>query len=171
MADRVAFAEELLDEFLVDNGDWGPIQSVLQRETAAHDNVGADRVKVLRGTFHPRRAFVQVGLALDFYTRSPVVLLHGRVGGEADLDDAGDGGEAVNDGLVEGLDLCVLVAGGLRIDVGDVAVRHIQLHVDVLGFVEALREEARGYKQHAGKRGLENNEGALEEGCSLSGGG
>ena len=63
--------------------------------------------------------------------------------------------------LVERLNLCVLVTGRLWIDVDDVAVRCIQLHVDVLGFVEALREKARSHEQHKGKRGLQDNECAL----------
>ena len=78
--------------------------------------------------------------------------------------------EAVYDGLVEGLDLSVLVAGRLRIDVGDVAVRCIQLHVHVLGLVEALRKEARGNEQHERERGLQDNQRALQEGCSVGGG-
>ena len=56
--------------------------------------------------------------------------------------------EAVFDGLVEGLDLGVLVAGRLWINVGDVAVCRIQLHVDVLGLVEALCKEACGDQQY-----------------------
>ena len=88
---------------------------------------------------------------------------------EADFENAGNGVEAVYDGLVEGLDLCVLVAGRLRIDVGDVAVRCIQFHVHVLGLVEALRKEARGNEQHEGERGLQDNECALQEGCSVGG--
>ena len=141
-----------------------------EREAAAHHDVGADGVEVLRGAFHPGCAFVQVRLALNFYARSPVVVLHGRVGGEADFENAGNGVEAVNDGLVEGLDLSVLVAGRLRIDVGDVAVRRIQFHVDVLGLVEALRKQARGNQQHERERGLQDNERALQEGCSVGGG-
>ena len=170
MADGVALAEELLDEFLVDDGDGRRIQRVLRREAAAHDDAGADGVEVLRGAFHPGCAFVQVRIALNLYARSPVVLLHRRVGGEADFDNAGNGMEAVNDGLVQRLDLCVLVAGRLRIDVGDVAVGCIQFHVHVLGLVEALRKESRGNEQHEGERGLQDNECALQEGCSVGGG-
>ncbi len=65
--------------------------------------------------------------------------------------------------LVEWLNLCVLVTGRLWIDVDDVAVRCIQLHVDVLGFAEALREKARSNEQHKGKRRLQDNECALQE--------
>ena len=170
MADGVAVAEELLDELLIDDGDGRRIQRVLRREAAAHDDVGADGVEVLRGAFHPGCAFVEVGIALNLYARSPIVRLHWRVGGEADFENAGNGVEAVDDGLVEGLDLCVLVAGRLRIDVGDVAVGRIQFHVHVLGLVEALRKEARGDQQHEGERGLQDNECALQEGCPVGGG-
>ena len=52
--------------------------------------------------------------------------------------------EPVYDGLIECLDLGVLVTGGLRINVSDVAVPRIQFHVHVLGLVEALRKQARG---------------------------
>ena len=169
MADRVALAEELFDEFLVDDGDGRRIQRVLPREAAAHDDAGADRVEVLRGAFHPGSTFIQVRLALNFYAGSPIVRLHWRVGGKPDFENAGNVVEAVYDGLVEGLDLCVLVAGRLRIDVGDVAVRCIQFHVHVLGLVEALRKEACGNQQHEGERGLQDNECALQEGCSVSG--
>ncbi len=65
--------------------------------------------------------------------------------------------EAFYDGLVKGLDLCVLVAGCLWIQVGDVAVRCIQLHVDVLGLVEALRKEAGGNEKHERESGLQNH--------------
>ncbi len=65
MADRIAFAEELLDEFLIDDGDGRRIQRVLRREAAAHDDTRADGVEVLRGAFHPGSTFVQVRLALN----------------------------------------------------------------------------------------------------------
>ena len=69
--------------------------------------------------------------------------------------------EPVYDALIERLDLGVLIASRLRIDVSDVAVRRIQFHVHVLGLVEALRKEARGNEQHEGERGLQDNESAL----------
>ena len=86
------------------------------------------------------------------------------------LSDAGDGVEAVHDGLVERFDFRVLVAGRLRIEVDDVAVGCIQLHVDVLGFVEALGEEAGGNEQHERERGLQDDECALKKRGSLGGG-
>ena len=85
MADGVALAEELLDEFLVDDGDGRRIQRVLPLEAAAHDDAGADGVEVLRGAFHPGSTFIQVRLALNFYAGSPIVRLHRRVGGKARL--------------------------------------------------------------------------------------
>ena len=131
MADGVALAEELFDELLVDDGDGRRMQRVLPREAAAHHHVRADGVEVLRGAFHPGSTFIQVRLALNLYARSPIVVLHWSVGGEADFENAGNGVEAVYDRLVEGLDFCVLVAGRLRIDMGDVAVP-LRLRVESL---------------------------------------
>src|SRR5262249_48218635 len=122
MADRIALAEELLDELLIYDGDGRRMQRILRREAAAHDHTCADGVKVLRSAFHPRRTFIQILLALNLDAGSPVVLLHWRVRGKADLDNARNGVEAVFDRLVERLDLGVLVAGRLWIDVRDVAV-------------------------------------------------
>src|SRR5215469_18316758 len=169
MADWVALPEELLDEFLVDDGDWQRIQRILRPEAATHDDPGADGVEVLGGTFHPGCAFVQVRLALNLYAGSPIVLLHWRVSGQADFENSGKGMEPVYDGPVERLDLGALVGGRLRIDVSYVAVRGIQFHVHVLGLVEALRKKAGGNEQHEGERGLQDNESALQEGCSLGG--
>src|SRR5215469_7785940 len=169
MADRVAAAEELLDEFLVDHRDRRRVQRVLQREAAAHDDVGANRVEVLRRALHPGCTFVQVRFALNLYARSPIVLLHWRIGREADFENTGNGVEAVYDGPIEGLDLCVLIAGRLRIDVGDIAVRCVQFHVHVLGLVETLGKEARGNEQHEGERGLHYHQCTLQEGRSVSG--
>src|SRR5262249_2809968 len=163
MANRIAVAEKLLDELLIDDGDGRRMQRVLRREAAPHDDTRPDGVEVLRGAFHPGRTFVQVRLALNLDAGSPVVLLHWRVGGEADFENAGNGVEAVFNGLVEWFNLCVLVTGRLWIDVDDVAVRGIQLHVDVLCLVEALREKARRDEQHQRKRGLQDNERALYE--------
>src|SRR6266568_6821983 len=103
---------------MIDDGNGRRVQRVLRSEAAAHDDVGADGVEVLRGAFHPGCTFVDVCLALNLYARSPIVLLHWRVGGETDFENAGNAVETVYDGLVERLDLGVLVAGRLRIDVG-----------------------------------------------------
>ena len=108
-----------------------------------------------------------IRIALNLYAGSPVVLLHRRVGGEADFDNAGNRVEAVYDGLVERLDLGVLVARRLRIDVSDISIRCIQFHVHVLGLVEALRKQARGNQQHQRERGLQHNQRALQQRCSL----
>src|SRR5215472_12334487 len=148
MANGIALVEELLDEFLVDDGHRRRIQLVLRREAASHDDMCANGVKVLRGAFHPGSSFIQIRLALNFYARSPVVLLHWRVGGKPDFENAGNGVEAVDDGLVEELDLCILITGRLRINVRDVAISCIQFHVDVLGFIEALYKQARDNKKH-----------------------
>src|SRR5262245_45299129 len=161
MADRIAGAEKLLGELLIDDGYRRRVQCVLRREAAAHDDARADGVEVLRRAFHPRSPLVQVRLALNLDAGSPVVLLHWRVGGEADVENARNGVEAVLNGLVEWLDLCVLVTGRLWTEVDDVAVGGIQLHVDVLGFAEALREKARSHEQHEGQRRLQDNERAL----------
>ena len=67
MADGVAVAEEQLHELLIDHGDGRRIQRVLRREAAAHHDVGADGVEVLRVAFHPGCAFVEVRLALNLY--------------------------------------------------------------------------------------------------------
>src|SRR5580704_8126915 len=125
MPDRVSFAEELLDELLIDDSDGRSTQRVLQLEAAAHDNVCADRIEVLRSAFHPGCALVQVLFALNFYARPPIVRLHRSVGGEADFHNTGNGVELIDDGLVERLYLCILVARRLRIDVCDIAVRRI----------------------------------------------
>src|SRR6185437_6882103 len=77
--------------------------------------------------------------------------------------------EPVYDGLIERLDLGVLVTGGLRINVSDVAVPCVQFHVYVFALIKALPEESRGNQQHQGERGLQNNESALQEGGSLGG--
>src|ERR1700760_4369830 len=98
MADGVALAEELLDEFLIDDGDGRRLEGVLQGEAATHDDVGADGIEILRCAFYPRCSLVQIRIALDFYARSPVVFFHGGVSGEADFDHAGDGMKPVDDG-------------------------------------------------------------------------
>ncbi len=77
--------------------------------------------------------------------------------------------EPVDDGLVKEFNFGVLVAGCLRIDVGDITVRCFQFHVHVLGLVEALRKQARSNEQHEGERGLQDNECALQEGRSMGG--
>ena len=77
--------------------------------------------------------------------------------------------EAVFDGLIEGLDFSVFVAGRLRIDVGDVAVGCVEFHVDVFGLAEALRKQACGNQQHERERGLQDNESALQHGCAVRG--
>src|SRR5262245_1308943 len=107
MADRIAGAEKLLGELLIDDGDGRRMQCVLRREAAPHDEARADGVEVLRGAFHPRSTLVQVRLALNLDAGSPVVRLHWRVGGEADFENAGNRVEAVFNGPVERLDLCV----------------------------------------------------------------
>ena len=66
MADRIALAEKLPDELLVDDGDGRRMHRVLRREATPHDDTRADGSEVLRCAFHPGRSFIQVRLALDF---------------------------------------------------------------------------------------------------------
>src|ERR1700722_4476557 len=100
MADGVALAEEQLDELLIDDGDRWRSRRVLQREAAAHDNMGANRIEVFRGTLHPGCTFVDIRIALHLYPRPPIVRLHWRVGSEADFDNTGDLVEAKDDAMV-----------------------------------------------------------------------
>ena len=79
------------------------------------------------------------------------------------MENTGNAVEAVYEGLIEGFDLRGLVAGCLRIDVRDIAVRRIQLHVYVFGLVEALQKETGRDQQHEGERGLQNHQGSLQE--------
>src|SRR5581483_245877 len=119
---RVAIAEELLHEFLIDDGDGRRIQRVLPGEAAPHDDSSADGIEVFRRALHPGCAFVKVRLTLNLYARSPVVLFHWRIGCEADFENSGNGMEAIYDGLVERLDIGGLITGRLRVDMSDVAV-------------------------------------------------
>ena len=167
MPDGTAVAEELLDEFPVDDGDRGGVRRVLPREAAAHDHVRSDRIEVLRRRLHPGCGFVQVRIALNLYTRVPVVRLHGRVSRDADFENPGNAMEPVNDGLVKEFNFGGFVAGPLGINVGNIAVRCIQFHVHVLCLGEALCKEPRSNEQHEGERGLKDNESALEEGSSI----
>ena len=56
--------------------------------------------------------------------------------------------EAVFDGPIKRLDLSRCVTRSLRVDVNDIAVSSIELHVDALRLVEALGEEAGGNEQN-----------------------
>ncbi len=60
----------------------------------------------------------------------------------------GNGVEPLFDGAVERFNLGLRVSGGLRIDVNDVAVLRVEVHVGALQFVQALREEAGADQQH-----------------------
>ena len=61
MADGIAVAEELLDELLIHDRDGRRIQRVLRSKSAAHDDVRAHGIEVLRGAFHPGGAFLRSG--------------------------------------------------------------------------------------------------------------
>ena len=53
VTNRVAIAEEQLDEFLIDDGDGRRMHGVLRHEAATHHDTRADGVEVLRSGFHP----------------------------------------------------------------------------------------------------------------------
>jgi hypothetical protein len=79
------------------------------------------------------------------------------------VEDSGDAVEAVFKGLIERGELGRRNAGRLGIDVDDVAVLRVEFEVGALEFVEALREEACPNEEDEGERGLEDDEGALQE--------
>ena len=69
---------------------------------------------------------------------------------------------------IERLDLGCLVAGGLGIDVNDVPVFGLEMHVCVLQFAEALSKKSCTDKENKRECGLEDDEGALQERCARS---
>ena len=99
---------------------------------------------------------------------SPVVVLHRRVGGDADFDHAGERVKLSFHRSIERLDLGCLVAGRLGIDVNDVPVFGLEMHVCVLQFAEALSKKSCTDKENKRECGLEDYEGALQERCARS---
>jgi hypothetical protein len=89
MADRIlAGFEELLHKFLVHDGNGRRSKQILRLESPAHQNMGADGIKVFRITLNERRTAVGIGLALNLNAGAPVVVFHWRVGGDADFHNA-----------------------------------------------------------------------------------
>ena len=70
--------------------------------------------------------------------------------------------EAIFDDAIKRLNLSCRVTCCLWIDVNDVAVARIELHVGALRLIEALREQAGGNQQNKRERRLQNYEGALQ---------
>ena len=70
------------------------------------------------------------------------------------------------DGAIKRLKLRCGVSGGLRVDVNDVTVLRVEVHVGCLELVEALRKQAGADEEHQGERGLHDDKAALQEGCS-----
>ena len=154
--------EEGLHEDLIDYCGRGRGGAVLRAEAAAHHHVRAYGVEVFRVRPYIRRALVQIRLSLDLDGGVVVIGLHRRIGAESDLDHAGDLVEAVLDRPVESRQLRLRVTRGLGIEVDDVAVGSVELHVKVLKLAEALGEQARAHQQHQRERRLHHYQRALQ---------
>ena len=160
----------ILHEGLVHDGNGVRGGRVLGTVEAAHEELGADGIEIFRSDFDKRGAVAfGIGLTLDLDASAPVVVLHGSVGAEADIDDAGERVEALFDGAIESVELALGVSGSLGIDVDDVAIGRIEFELGGLEFGEATGEEAGAHEQNEGESGLADHENALEEGSAGSG--
>jgi hypothetical protein len=154
--------EEGLHEDLIDYCDTGRGGAVLRAEAAAHHHMRAYGVEVFRVRPYIRRALIRIRLSLDLDGGVVVKGLHRRVGAESDPGHAGDLVEAVLDRAVESRQLCLRVTRGLGIEVDDVAVGDVELHVKVFELAETLGEHARAHQQHQRERRLHHHQRALQ---------
>src|SRR5262249_370397 len=83
---------------------------------------------------------IMFGLSLDLNSPAVVVVLHGREAGNAHLLHSWQGMKALLDHAVQVAELMLRITGCLGIDVHGIAVDGVQLEVEMLEFVRALRK-------------------------------
>ena len=97
--------KEIFHERLVYDRDRRRREHVLRADSAAHDYVCSNRIKILGIGLDKRSVAAAIGLSLHLHSVAPVVFLHRRVVGNANSVHAGQLVKALLDGAIKGFQL------------------------------------------------------------------